>query len=897
VKTVQELVQDISRGDLQLPEFQRGYVWSPDKVRALVESLYRKRPTGHLLTWHAYEPVATKGGGERPHGKQVLILDGQQRLTSLYVLFKGEAPPFYDGEPLIFNLYFNVQTQEFRFYQRSLMTNNPAWRDVSQLFRSGGIHALLNRLQTMSAEERAIVEPHLGRLGQLDDIRNHRYQVDELTDESLAVDDVVEIFNQVNSAGTPLSRADLAMAHVCVKWPEARAELRTFTHSMAREGFGLEPELLIRAVAGTAGETVNFTSTFNRIPADRLKAAWPKVRQSFEYLVNILREHAFIARLDDLASPFSVLPVLIYLARNGSEFRSAKDRDRFLRWMFLANVWNRYAGQTDTRLQRDVNHLGSEDPTARLVDEIMSDRGRVAIEARDLEGKGPQTALYRFGYVMARSRSALDWFNGAPLYVKAVGRSNALESHHVFPRSVLRKSQFGEDSRAINEIANRAFLTKKTNLGISNKHPAKYLPQVEKKYPGALGAQCIPMDATLWKIDNFPTFLHERRKLLAKVMNRFLDKLGHSSDNVVGAAATIGALLEREEGSQLEFKSSLRWDVDRGDANREIEKVVVKTVAGFLNGRGGTLLIGVNNDRQVVGLAKDYEILRKPGRDDRDVFLQHLVHLLSTGIGETAASFVTATCHSVQGKEVCQVVIYPSNQPVYFTDGPSMTFYLRIGNMTRPVPINETVRYTESHWGDGPPGYVPQIPDETEAAAGGWEPPTEFAGWIEGVGAFEQALELAHYGNRPQLDRLMKWALEVNEQGLLGGLWSRGGTKPALSMVPKTSDRAMVRVNDDGSLAIYRSVVEDCAPNHIERLEELLRPVPLGKGRAVKRPSQELLDGLVQAFRDAGDIEARLLRAIFGEASEKEGEATAVDDKGSASVASPDVGADSARDL
>ena len=95
VRTIQDLLSQISRSEILLPEFQRGYVWSRDQVRALMQSLYRRHPTGHLLIWRTYKPSLVRGAETAHHdGHSLLLLDGQQRLTTLYVLFKGEAPRF-----------------------------------------------------------------------------------------------------------------------------------------------------------------------------------------------------------------------------------------------------------------------------------------------------------------------------------------------------------------------------------------------------------------------------------------------------------------------------------------------------------------------------------------------------------------------------------------------------------------------------------------------------------------------------------------------------------------------------------------------------------------------------------------------------------------------------------
>jgi len=113
--TVAELINDIEKGGLKLPEFQRGYVWKRDQVRLFVQSLYRGHPTGHLLIWHAYGLVKARGDSTSEQGKTLLILDGQQRLTTLFALIKGTPPPFYEGEHLFFDLWFNVVDEKFSY--------------------------------------------------------------------------------------------------------------------------------------------------------------------------------------------------------------------------------------------------------------------------------------------------------------------------------------------------------------------------------------------------------------------------------------------------------------------------------------------------------------------------------------------------------------------------------------------------------------------------------------------------------------------------------------------------------------------------------------------------------------------------------------------------------------
>ena len=316
VKSIQDLLSQISRNEILLPEFQRGYVWNKDQVRGLMQSLYRKHPTGHLLIWRTYRPSLVRGGDAAQDGHSLLLLDGQQRLTTLYVLFKGEAPKFYEGESLFFNLHFNMQTEEFRFWQKSLMGNNPAWIGVHDFLREG-LNALLERLDQVDEDRRTIIQQNLARLSKLDKVRDYTYTVDQVSGDNYSVEEVVDIFNRVNSRGTPLTKADLALAHVCSLWPEARAELRSFRFKMAERGFDVDLNFLVRCLAGVATGSVVLEGSFLKTHATALQDAWEKMQPAFEHLVNVLRHEAFISGLDDLPTNYVLAPAAIYLARQG----------------------------------------------------------------------------------------------------------------------------------------------------------------------------------------------------------------------------------------------------------------------------------------------------------------------------------------------------------------------------------------------------------------------------------------------------------------------------------------------------------------------------------------------------------------------------------------------------
>ena len=149
------------------------------------------------------------------------------------------------------------------------------------------------------------------------------------------------------------------------------------------------------------------------------------------------------------------------------------------------------------------------------------------------------------------------------------------------------------------------------------------------------------------------------------------------------------------ESAGLEFKSTLRWDLREGRINRSLETVVVKTLAGYMNSRGGTLLIGVTDDGSIVGLENDYSALKKP---DRDGFEQLLMTSVAGKLGADACQCVQALFHSVEGKDVCRVIVSPAHRPVYLRDGETPKLYVRTGVSTRELNVQEAINYTATRW-------------------------------------------------------------------------------------------------------------------------------------------------------------------------------------------------------
>lgn len=159
--------------------------------------------------------------------------------------------------------------------------------------------------------------------------------------------------------------------------------------------------------------------------------------------------------------------------------------------------------------------------------------------------------------------------------------------------------------------------------------------------------------------------------------------------------ADLVQYLEQDESEELEFKASVRWNYMTNKLDKTLGSCVVKTVAGFLNTSGGTLLIGVGDDKKVLGLKKDIQSL---GRKNEDGFIQYIINLVAAGIGLEYCSFINIYFSKAAQKPVCVLQIKPSFQPVFVKQGDLKLFYVRTGNTTRQLNPEETYKYIQMHW-------------------------------------------------------------------------------------------------------------------------------------------------------------------------------------------------------
>ncbi len=520
---ISTILDQIDLGAMALPEFQRGYVWNRTQVRDLMNSLYRRYPVGGLLVWVTKTDSAEARGNQHlAAGNVELVLDGQQRITSLYGIIRGTPPPFFEGNATAFtDLHFNLADETFEFYGPVKMHDNPCWISVTKLMKKG-LDPFIQHIFA-NAELATNASTYIGRINKILDIKNIHMHVEKVTGADKTVDVVVDIFNRVNSGGTKLSKGDLALARICAEWPDARQELRIALQQWASAGFDFKMDWLLRNVNTVLTGEALF-SALKDVSAEEFQAGFKQTQKAVNYLLNVVGGRLGLDHDRVLGGRYAFPIMSRYVVQHGGKLPSAAERDKLLYWYVHSLLWGRFAGSTESTINQDLGLMeSSEGALDRLIEQLRIWRGDLLVRPENFAGWSLGARFYPMLYLLTRIGEARDWDTGLPLKANLLGKVNHLQIHHIFPKSRLYDQ--GRDRAQVNALANFCFLTQASNLSISNKFPVQYFPEIEKQHPGALASQWIPMDPKLWRMENYLDFLDARQALLAEAANRFLNSL------------------------------------------------------------------------------------------------------------------------------------------------------------------------------------------------------------------------------------------------------------------------------------------------------------------------------------------------------------------------------------
>ena len=560
---INDVLSQIDLGNYALPEFQRGYVWTRSDVRKLMYSLYRDYPVGSLLIWDtATDPDIIRGDGTPSSGTVSLILDGQQRMTSLFGVIRGKAPQFFDGDASAFtNLYFNIDEETFEFYSQQKMKGDRAWVSVSEVIPDSG--AFFTKVIAQRPDDMQYYAEAMTKLNKLSSIKDRDMPVQVVAGEDKTIDVVVEIFNNVNSGGTKLSKGDLALAKICAQWPDMRAEMKAILARLGKKGFWFKQDWLLRCL------TVHLTrkAYFSELDGVSIADVKNGLKEVENYIGTCLDHISSRLGLDHdrvLGSHYAIVLMVGYLSMKGGRLSSAAEWDKLLFWCVHAFLWGRYAGSTESVLSQDLRVLEDGKGVDGLIELIHQNRTDLTLRPQDFWGWSKGARFYPLLYMITRVNHARDWGTGIELSQSLLGKNSSLQVHHIFPKHVLYSA--GKTKSMVNALANYAFLTQQTNLDISDQKPEDYFPIYMEKCPGAIESHCVPTASHLLTIDAYDAFLEERRKLLAKSANAILEDLWKGKLAQPSTPMTKMSVTESEDNEEAVIEELVSWLKNEGFA-------------------------------------------------------------------------------------------------------------------------------------------------------------------------------------------------------------------------------------------------------------------------------------------------------------------------------------------
>lgn len=570
------LLHYLDVGDIGLPDIQRPFVWSNAKVRDLFDSMYRGFPVGYLLFWENAQVNGAKqiGIGDKPHTvPSRLIVDGQQRLTSLYAVFRGKKVLDKDYRERKIEIAFRPRDGSFAVADAAIRKDHEWIPDISELWVSGKSSYQMVKTFLKTVEEKAPIsdedEERVSlNLDRLFDLQKYPFTALEIA-ASVDEEQVADIFVRINSEGVKLNQADFILTLLSVFWDEGRADLERFSResrqppapgappSPFNHFIEPDPDQLLRVAVALGFERGRLKSVYQVLRGKDLETGEFSAAKREEQFA-ILKDAQ--ARVLDLTSWHQFLSALVGAGYRSAEMISSQiallyayafyligrtrcgvpehELQKLIgRWFFFTSLTGRYTGNPEGMMDSDLNRLkgiSTADVFGAVLNDVMQNTltgdfwsMTLPMEFDSSSARSPEF----FAFVAAQNRlDAPVLFSHkkvADLIDPALKtQKKALERHHLYPRGWLE--QQGEtDLKVINQIANFALLEWPENIAISDDPPSSYVPKVSERFMAADWGRMHDLHAlpTDWQQMQYGEFLDERRRLMAGIVRRGFESL------------------------------------------------------------------------------------------------------------------------------------------------------------------------------------------------------------------------------------------------------------------------------------------------------------------------------------------------------------------------------------
>lgn len=761
-----QLLDQAAKGMLQLPDFQRGWVWDDDHIRSLLASISLSYPIGAVMTLVAGNPDVkfkaralegvTSLASSAP---EMLLLDGQQRLTSLFQALKSRAPvatrdsrgkerhchyyasisacidPSVDREEegivgipknrivrsdfgRTIDLDLSTRDLEIaaEMFPLDIVLDSSETMDWQMLYLQSGPGEPTDRLDKWKKFKDAIIDPF---------VQYHVPMIDLA--KSTPKEAVCQVFEKVNTGGVTLTVFELLTATYAAGDFELRKDWDARYERLAQHELltGVDGKAFLQIVTLLATYDRRRTYMQANPDEDKIPAVSCKRRAVLRLSLDDYRKWADVAehglvravpflhghrifRSRDLPYATQLLPLGAIFGWLQSEAESYPVQQRLGQWFWCGVLGEMYGGATETRFANDVEDCvawiedGPDGVLPRTVQAAQFHADRL------LSLRTRNSAAYKGFYALQMKAGGRDFKTGRPIDVHAY-MEDAIDIHHIFPTHWCDSHDI--DAWVANSIVNKTALDAHTNRRIGGNAPSVYLSRIETGdgieshvLDGFLRTHDI--DPGALRRDDFVQFFNQRfesllrhaESAMGKPVNRQPDH-DESPFAEAGVAVDLGvrALIEGGESAAVEFKSTARLNRHTRTRDEEITWAVIKTIAAFMNTNGGTLILGVDDHGQPVGIELDYPLVK--GRD-RDGWERWLTTAIKNALGPVPATDLSVHFCTLDDRQIARVDVRPSAEPVFASrkGKEQQIFFARLNNATEELSGPDLLSYREKHW-------------------------------------------------------------------------------------------------------------------------------------------------------------------------------------------------------
>lgn len=556
--TIKDCIERISNDEYVIPAIQREFVWDTEQIESLFDSLMQGFPISSFLFWevdrdnidkfkfykfiknyHRKNNRYNEAYDEINKDKIIAILDGQQRLTSLYIALKGDYAvkrPYKDDYPkkeLYFNILSGKKSEDYKeqIYEFKFLTNEEVEKSDKAFFRVKDIFGLEKSSQAIKLANKYLnkvsdndFETAQDNLADLWNLIHEEKVINYHLETSKELDKVLQIFVRVNSGGTKLSHSDLLMSIATADWKnkDARQEIQELVKEISDDfGFKISKDFVLKCCLMLCDLEVAFkVNNFNKNNMETIEKNWDNIKNSITILFSNLKNMGLDE--DKISSYNSLVPVIYYIYKNGNQKLTQKDRELIYKWIVVTAIKQTFSSHSDTMLDivrtaiQDVKELKNF-PLSDIETKIESESKNKSIKFKSEEDF---KFILDFQYGKPVTYLVLNLLYSGKI-PNAVYHQDHIFAKNNFTDAKLGKLGLSDDDikiykQKLNSIANIQLLQGNSNISKSDSDFKEWLI---KNYPDEqsrlnfLNGQLIPTN-TDFDMRNFLSFIDERENMI-----------------------------------------------------------------------------------------------------------------------------------------------------------------------------------------------------------------------------------------------------------------------------------------------------------------------------------------------------------------------------------------------